>query len=68
MKRSKYQSELAQVMDITESSGGVGPNYIPLIDLNPKEDALLPDGKKQETTPGTRRYFGGNHLPSPMLL
>jgi transcription elongation factor SPT5 len=52
IKRGKYQGDLAQVMDITENGEEVGLKFIPRIDLNPKEDALLPDGKKRKKVGG----------------
>jgi transcription elongation factor SPT5 len=52
MKRGKYQGDLAQVMDMTENGEEVGLKFIPRIDLNPKEDALLPDGKKRKKVGG----------------
>ncbi|KAI0658338.1 transcription elongation factor Spt5 [Cubamyces menziesii] len=47
IERSKYQGDLAQVMDVTENGEEVGLKFIPRIDLNPKDDVGL-DGRKRK--------------------
>ncbi|KAF9453366.1 transcription elongation factor Spt5 [Macrolepiota fuliginosa MF-IS2] len=47
IRRGKYSGDLAQVMDITDTGEDVGLKFIPRIDLNPRDDAVL-DGKKRK--------------------
>lgn len=47
IKRTKYQGDLAQVMDITETGEEVGLKFIPRIDMNPRDDMSV-DGKKRK--------------------
>lgn len=48
VRRGKYGGDLAQVLDIAENGEEVGLKFVPRIDLNPKDDIMLPDGKKRK--------------------
>jgi transcription elongation factor SPT5 len=44
-KRGKYQGDLAQVVDVTDTGEEVGIRFLPRIDMNPKEAEVGADGK-----------------------
>lgn len=47
IKRTKYQGDLAQVLDISETGADVGLKLIPRIDMNPRDDMSV-DGRKRK--------------------
>ena len=61
---SKYQGDLAQVMDITENGEEVGLKFIPRIDLNPKDDAMLDTKKRKKPGAGPSSFS----MPPPQRL
>ena len=58
IKRGKYQSDLAQVVDMTENGEEVGLKFIPRIDLNPKDEVggNAADGGKKRKKMGSGLY------------
>lgn len=60
IRRGKYQGDLAQVVDVTDTGDDIGLKFVPRIDLNPKDDAGLDSGmakkrKKAAATSGAMR-------------
>ncbi|KAF8624668.1 hypothetical protein AX17_006999 [Amanita inopinata Kibby_2008] len=63
IRRGKYASDLAQVLDVSENGEDVGLRFVPRLDLNPREDAAADGKKRKKNTTGA----GTTRLPQRLF-